>query len=137
MNYEKLIDIRNKTNPFATLLGIETTVIQRGYAEGKMKIKPEFRNPLGTVHGGCLFTLADNIGGSAAISHGQYVTTMDATYHYLAPAKDVEEILAVATEVKYGKNVSVYDICLYDDHKNLLGKGTFSFFNLKKDVEIS
>lgn len=136
MNYEKLKDIRNKSNPFAALLGIETTVIQKGYAEGRMKIRPDFFNPLGSVHGGCLFTLADNIGGSAAISHGQYVTTLDANYHYLAPAMDVKEVIAIAKEIKYGKNIAIYDIQIYDDKNKLLGKGTFSFFNLHKEVEL-
>ncbi len=132
IDYEKLKKLHYGDNTFISYLGIEITEIRKGYAEGKMKIRPEFCNPLGSVHGGCLFTLADTVGGYAALSHGEAATTMDAGYHYLAPAIEAKEILAVAEEVKHGKNVSVYDVCLYDDNKKLLGKGTFSFFHLKE-----
>ena len=90
MDYEKLRELRNKQNRFGDLAGVRIVEIREGYARTELEVKPEFLNPIGSVHGGCLFTMADITGGSAAVSHGEQVTTADADIRYLRPGINVK-----------------------------------------------
>ena len=83
MDFEKLKSFRNINNNFAKLLGIELTELSDGYAKATMKVTKEFLNPIGSLHGGCLYTIADIVGGAAASSYGIHVTTIDGNFHYL------------------------------------------------------
>ena len=69
MDYEKLKSFRNINNNFAKLLGIELTELSNGYAKAEMKVTKELLNPIGSIHGGCLYTIADIAGGAAASSY--------------------------------------------------------------------
>lgn len=136
MDYNKLIEHRNNSNGFARLMGIVTEEIREGYARARLTVKPEFMNPIGSVHGGCIFTLADVVGGSAAASHGNLITTISADINYLKAAINVKELTAVASELKYVKNILVYEVNIFDESNNLLAKATLSYFNMNKTIEL-
>jgi len=106
-----------------------------GYAKGEISIADHHMNIIRSVHGGCTFSLADTVAGSAAVSHGELVTTVSANINYLSPAIGVKKLVAEAVEIKYGKNVSVYDVSISDENGKLIAKGTFSYYNLKTPVE--
>lgn len=129
-DFEKIRKYRNDHNKFARYMGIETTEIKRGYARGSMMMLDEYKNAVGSGHGGCIFTLADTIGGAAAASYGMRMTTVSCDFHYLSSAMDTKALYAEAEEIKHGKRISVYDVTIRDDRGSLLAKGTFSFFNL-------
>ena len=59
MDYKKLRDTRNSSNPFAQRLGIFVEEIGPGYARAVKDITAEDANPVGVAHGGCYFSLAD------------------------------------------------------------------------------
>ena len=130
MNYQKLADLRNRTNHFAQHVGIVTTKIEEGYAEAKMTLQAFHRNPTGIVHGGALYTLADVVVGSANASLGTHGVTVDGAYHYLAPAAKGKEVTAVATCVKPGGKICVFDVEVRTDEGTLIGKGTFTTYRL-------
>lgn len=46
-------------NTYAKTIGLEMLELREGYAEGRIPVKEESKNPLGTMHGGCLYSLAD------------------------------------------------------------------------------
>lgn len=136
MNYQKLITHRDTNNPFAKLLGIKTLEIEKGYARGEMVLKEEYQNIVQSVHGGCIFTLADTIGGTAAASHGTYMTTVSGNLNYLSPALNSKKLVATAKEVKHGKRICVYTIDIQDDKGTLLAQGNFSYYNLNKPIPL-
>ena len=72
----RILEIRNKENLFSVQMGIQGTVIEEGYAETELVIEPKHLNLNHSVHGGCLYTLADNAGGACASSHGHRVSTL-------------------------------------------------------------
>jgi len=129
MNCKEIMDFRNRNNKFAAYMGIVTTELEIGYARGEMMIAGHHENAIGSVHGGCLFTLADTIGGAAAASRGNRMTTISGDFHYLSPAIQVRKLIAVATEKKYGKTIAVYNIEVFNEKEELLAQGTFSFYN--------
>ena len=63
MDYEKLCRIRNEQNAFGNLVGVKIVEIREGYARAELEVTPELSNPIGSLHGGCLFTMADVTGG--------------------------------------------------------------------------
>ena len=136
MDFEKLKSFRNINNNFAKLLGIELTELSDGYAKATMKVTKDFLNPIGSLHGGCLYTIADIVGGAAASSYGIHVTTIDGNFHYLRAGINTKELSATATEIKKGKKISVYSISVKDQDSVELAVGIFSFMSLGKAIEI-
>lgn len=128
--FEDYIAYRNDHNEYAAFLGIRTTEMKEGYARGEMTVRREYENAIGSVHGGCLFSLADTIGGSAAASYGMRTTTLSSDFHYLTPGIGQEKLYAEAKEIKKGKRISVYEVEVRGEDGKLLAKGTFTFFNL-------
>ena len=53
MNAEALCQMIEE-NSFAKTIGLEMLELREGYAEGRSPVKEESKNPLGTMHGGCL-----------------------------------------------------------------------------------
>ena len=103
MDYQKLIEHRNRTNLFSQYVGIEITDIKEGYAETKLITRKEHLNPAGAVHGGVLYSLADIATGSAAASYGYHIATVDSSFNFLRAGLNVTELKAVAKERKHGK----------------------------------
>lgn len=135
MDYEKLRKFRNSRNTFARELGIRTVKICRGYARAELEIEERHMNFVHSVHGGCLFSLADTVGGAAASSSGYYSTTVDGDIHYLHAAAGNRKLIAEAREIKQGKRISVYAVEIRDDTDTLIATGTFSYYHLKKKIE--
>ena len=134
MDFEKLLQFRNEKNAYGRFLNIKLTKIDQGYAEAVMPISDNHLNPVASVHGGCLFSIADVVASAAASSHGSAVTTLNTDFHYLRAGLNCTQIIAKAQEVKYGKRVMVYRASVYDQNDTLLAEGTFTCMSLGKDV---
>lgn len=130
MDYEKFIEYRNSTNPFARYVGVKVTKVAEGYAEGEVTIRPELLNPVGYVHGGCLYTMADVVTGAASAALGTDAVTVSGEYHYLAAAKDTKKVSVVSKCIKKGKTLLTFDVEVFDDKKKLIGKGIFTSYRL-------
>lgn len=127
---KEIMDYRNQNNKFCGYLGIHTTEMETGFAKGEMPVNEHFENAVGSVHGGCIFSLADTIGGSAAASYGNKMTTISSDFHYLTAAMNTRKLFATAKEIKHGKTICVIDVEVFDDKEKRIAKGTFSYFNL-------
>ncbi len=134
MNAEALCQMIEE-NSFAKTIGLEMLELREGYAEGRIPVKEESKNPLGTMHGGCLYSLADIVSGTAATLRGNYVTTVSGEFSYLRPAADTQYVTAKAQEIRFGKNLAVYRVDLVDDAGTVLDIATFTFFDLGKKIE--
>ncbi len=130
MDFEKLKEIRNKG--FINEIGFDTTEIREGYARGEVTLAPKHGNPIGSIHGGVIFTIADTIGGAAATSRGRYVTTLSGNINYLRPAIGSKKLFAESSEVKIGKNVCVYDVMITDDTGREIARATMTYYYLGK-----
>ena len=122
-------------NPFAAQLGIEIIEIREGYVLSKAKKKPELENVYGDLHGGCLYTIADNMAGIAASTYGYYVTTVDGSIRYLKAARNTEYIYCEAKVIKPGRTIDAVHVEITDDAGMLLNTADFTYFNLRKREE--
>ena len=136
MEYEKIMALRNREYEFGRLLSIAIEDVKEGFAKGRLEVKPECMNPIGSVHGGCIFFLADTIGGTAALSYGYYATTVSGNINYLNPAINTSILTAAARVLKHGKNIIVCDVDIFDEKDTIIAKGTFSYFDINKPLEL-
>ncbi|MDO4489908.1 MAG: PaaI family thioesterase [Lachnospiraceae bacterium] len=137
MDYELLKKVRQEKNAFCQSIGIEILEIGPGTARTRLSLGAMHQNPIGSVHGGCIFTMADTTAGSAASSHGIQVTTLDSTIHFLRPGLNADCLYAEAREIKQGKRVSVYSVEVTDGEGLLLAHATFTYASLGKPIDLS
>lgn len=128
MDYREMIKSRNAGNPFARKLGIQIDRIEAGRARTVKTIQADDRNPIGLIHGGLCFTMADVACGAALASRGYHALTLNAEYHFLRSGKPGETLYAEARELKCGKTVCLYDVQVYNQDRTLLGDAAFTFF---------
>lgn len=134
MDYQKLLEWRNRGNAFSKILDLKITEISEGYAKAEIPVTKNHLNPIGSVHGGCLFTLMDAVGSAAASSHGFHVTTLDASIHYLRAGLNTTHLTAATREIKCGKKTMVYDISVEDQDGRVLSEGIFTYMSLGKEI---
>lgn len=132
MDFEKLKQIRNMG--FIKEVGVDFE-IHEGYAKGMLVLQPKHMNPIGSVHGGVLFTMADTVGGAAATSRGRYVTTVSGNMNYLRPAMNCKCIVGESREVKIGKNMCVYEVMITDDTGKEIALATMTYYYLSEIME--
>ena len=130
MNLEELKERAHNAPGFIPFVGIEFTEASLGCCKGEITVRDELTNPYGMVHGGCIFTLADTIGGSAALTHGKPVVTVDSNIHYLSPAVNTTKLIAEAREIKYGSKIAVYEVNITNTNGDLIATSTMSYFIL-------
>lgn len=126
--YEQVVH----NNPYASTLGIEILEIWEGYVRSRVKKRRELENIYGDLHGGCLYTIADNMAGVAAGSYGYYVTTINGSMQYLKAGRNTEYVYCDAEVIKPGKTISVVQVRITDDKGMLLNTAEFNYFNLRK-----
>lgn len=117
----------NRPGQFSFENGITVTCSRAGYAEGVLEVRPTSMNPHGTVHGGCLYTLADTVAGTAAVGGGGVsCVTVSGTLEFLRPASGAR-ITCVATPKKEGHTLSVMQVVLTNEAGKAVATGTFTF----------
>ena len=126
----KIRENRNKDNTFAYEMGFQGVRLSTGHCHGELTVTEHLMNPIGSVHGGCLFTMADSTAGMAASSYGYKVTTMDADFHYLRAGIGVKKLISEAKVLKRGKRAIVVSVDVMDETERVLCTGTFTFMSL-------
>ena len=129
MDYLDMMKTANK-NPFAEMMDLKITEVALGYSKVEIDVQKKHLNPIETVHGGCLYTMADVAAGSAAASHGRIAPTLDSSFHFLNAGKNTTHLTAEAHEIKYGKRAMVYDVKITDQDGLLLACGVFTFMSI-------
>ena len=97
--------------PAADLVGFR--MLSYGDGESRFEIEAGTRhhNPMGTVHGGILCTLADSAMGMAfasTLGEGESFTTLEVKINFLRPVFE-EKLYAEAKVVHRGRNVGLVD----------------------------
>ena len=112
--------------------GIEIERLEEGMVVCSMPITEHHLNPLGTVHGGACFTLADSCGGIAVRTLGAKPTTCSSTISFMRPTMGCKKMIATATVLKRGASTCVVDIRLDTDTGVHASQVLATYFNLDK-----
>lgn len=106
------------------------TELSEGKAKAEAAVDPNMLNPMGSVHGGCLFSICDTVGGTAAMTHGAAVTTTMGAISYLNPAVGCDRLYVEAVELKAGRTLYRYDVYVRDASGRLICKADLEYYRL-------
>ena len=138
-NEEELEQLRLEelnSDTFGRLIGLEIYEIGDGTCKARMKIEEKHVNPYGTVHGGCLYTLADTTAGTAAASDMRYGPTLNGELYFTHSTAGAKELFCEAKMVKNGKTIKLVDVVITDDRGKVNARGTLQYYvtgDLRKD----
>ena len=124
---EQMTMERLKKNGFMQYNHMEMERVEPDRAVFRLEIRPESKNVYGMVHGGAIYTLADNATGSAAHTDGRNYVTQSGTLHFLRNQR--EGIIRAQARVRHrGRSTVLVAVDVVGDDGTLLASGEFSFF---------
>lgn len=91
-------------------LGIRIVEVRPGYARACMRVRSDMVNGHHICHGGMVFTLADTAFAFACNSRNENTLAAAASIDFLAPAKEGDELTAIASEVWLSRRSGIYEI---------------------------
>jgi uncharacterized domain 1 len=86
-------------------------------------------NIYGNIHGGLLYSLADNVAGMCARATGNNHVTLQGSMNYLKGISS-GRITAKAIVVHRGRTTCVLDVNIFSEDNLCLAKGTFTMYNV-------
>lgn len=106
------------------LKGIVTSA-QEGNLEMEYLVRPEMCNPAGTLHGGMIATMMDDLMGGVMFSLNDpyFKMSINLNVDYFATATEGEKVRAHAELVKQGKQLLNAQCSLYNEKGKLLARG--------------
>ncbi|GGF17720.1 PaaI family thioesterase [Williamsia phyllosphaerae] len=110
------------------LLGMRFDEIDEGRVVMSLDTRPDFSNPLGTVHGGICATLLDSVMGCAVHTHlaaGVGYTTLELKVNYIrAVATDDVTLVATGTTIHVGRRVATAEGKVHNQEGQLVAHAT-------------
>ena len=123
---EKYIE-NNRLNPFVLHNGIEVEDVFPDRSILRLELRRESMNLHGFVHGGALFTLADNAAGSAASTDGRVYVTQASDIHFLRT--QASGLVRAEARVRHrGRSSVLVDVSITGEQDKLLATACFTFF---------
>ena len=124
---------RLEKNAFMHYNHIELESVELDRAVFKLDIRPESRNTYGMVHGGAIYTLADNATGYAAHADGRYYVTQTSSLHFLRNQSE-GTVRALATVRHRGRATCLVAVDILGEGDKLIATGEFTFFCVDKGI---
>ena len=135
MKSEEFLQRHNNSKHFAGNLGVKILSISDGHAEAELPVVPELFNPIGTIHGGVMYTLADSVCGCASLSRGQISTTLEGKLNHLrATSEKDKKLVAKADVLHFGKQTVVTSVKIFNDRGQTVAAGLFTYFVLDEET---
>ncbi|MDF9801723.1 uncharacterized protein (TIGR00369 family) [Streptomyces sp. HB372] len=110
------------------LLGMRFDEVEHGRIVISLDTRPDFANPLGTVHGGIAATLLDSVMGCAVhttLPAGAGYTTLELKVNYIRTARtDGQKLIAEGTVIHAGRRVATAEGKVLDEQGKLIAHAT-------------
>jgi acyl-coenzyme A thioesterase 13 len=118
-------------SPFMRWLNPIVLSVEEGHLEFEYKIRPEWLNPIGRLHGGLTAAIIDDILGATMLSLTEpfFYITINNVIDYFATAKEGEKIIAETIIVKKGSQFVNAQCEIWNSKKTrLIAKGYSNLF---------
>ena len=120
---------------FNQLCGLRVRERTSGHCVIECDLEERHMNIHGTAHGGLIFSMMDVAGGYAAatLDSGEFVNTVtqNSSMVFLKPGL-TERLTAVGDVIHRGHRICVATVCTYDARRNLVAKGEFTYYYLRR-----
>lgn len=130
VDLEKLARDRAENNTFMNYAHVSLVELKPERSVCQLPLVPDVCNGNGNIHGGALYTLADNAAGYAAHTDGRRHVTLNSSMQYL---RNISSGTAVAegTVRHRGRTTCLVNVDITSKETGkLLAAGTFTFFCL-------
>jgi uncharacterized protein (TIGR00369 family) len=117
----------------ATLIGFRLTSIEPGQAIFEYEAAEGHANPMGTLHGGILCTIADSAMGMAYASRleaGESFTTLEMKINFLKPVWQAR-LRAIGRVIKNGRSIGLVECDILDEQDALVAHATSTCMTLR------
>ena len=114
---EKLMGEIKRRDKFIELIGIKIIEADEGYCKAELKVDDRHLNPLGTVHGGCLYTLSGNM-------------------YFLRPTMGVKKLTCESRVVKNGKRIRVVEATIYGDNGQEIARSLLEYMDMQREMVV-
>ncbi len=97
--------------PFAAFMGMKITHVSPDRVTAEMPVREEFNNRNGTMHGGAVMALADNLGGTATMANlppGGRTATIESKTNFFAAIPVGDTARAECTPLHRGRSTMVW-----------------------------
>lgn len=97
--------------PFARLLGLRIVTADPDRVEAELDVTEALTNRNGTLHGGAVMALADNLGGTATflnLREGEGTSTVESKTNFFRPVPPGEVVRAETTALHKGRSTMVW-----------------------------
>jgi 1,4-dihydroxy-2-naphthoyl-CoA hydrolase len=97
--------------PFAEFMGIKHTLISPDKVTAELVVRDDLNNRNGTMHGGAVMALADNLGGTATIANlppGGRTATIESKTNFFTAIPLGDTAFAECTPLHRGRSTMVW-----------------------------
>lgn len=120
-------------NGFAKYNEIMLVEMEPDRAVFRVEIREENKNPFGMLHGGAIYTLADQATGTAAHTDGRTYVTQTSAMHFLR--NQAEGVVYATGTVRHrGRSTVLTTVDITNEEGKLIATGEFTFFCVDKAV---
>jgi len=97
--------------PFADFMGIKITHVSKDKVSAEMHVREDHNNRNGTMHGGAVMALADNLGGTATVANlppGGRTATIESKTNFFSAIPIGDTAHAECTPLHRGRSTMVW-----------------------------
>jgi uncharacterized protein (TIGR00369 family) len=97
--------------PFAHFMGMKVTILSPERVVAELTVRDELVNRNGTLHGGAVMALADNLGGTATVANlpqGASTATIESKTNFFLPVPVGDIAHAECTPLHRGRTTMVW-----------------------------
>lgn len=101
-------------------LGIGIVSVAPGQVTLAMPVRQDMINGIAICHGGFIVALADTALAFASHSDNQRSVVSSLTIDFVSPARYQDMLTACAKQMTHTVKISIYDVCIYNQHEGLV-----------------
>jgi acyl-CoA thioesterase len=113
-------ELGQSQSPFAVSAGIKVSEASAEGAVAVLELTKQHCNSQGTIHGGVIFTLADQAFGAAENAGARGFVAMEMHIRFLRPATPGQRLMATSHRLHQGRNTAFYEIEVRDEANRLI-----------------
>lgn len=118
-------------SPFMLWLAPVVLKAEQGHLEFCYKVRPEWLNPVGNLHGGITAAIIDDVLGATmfSLNEDRFYTTINNSIDYFSPAVEGDILIAETSIIKRGRQFINAQCEIWNgDKSRLIAKGYSNLF---------